>query len=80
VIRKLITALAATPAHVPLLFAPASFVIVVVLIVVTALAVITIAAIQIIIIIQFNSILIYVCANSTAQGPITKLARVNESK
>jgi hypothetical protein len=29
---------------------------------------------------QFNSILIYLCANSTAQGPITKLARVNESK
>jgi hypothetical protein len=27
-----------------------------------------------------NSILIYLCANSTAQGPITKLARVDESK
>jgi hypothetical protein len=26
----------------------------------------------------FNSILIYFCANSTAQGPITKLARVDE--
>jgi hypothetical protein len=27
-----------------------------------------------------NSILIYLCANSTAQGPITKLAQVNERK
>jgi hypothetical protein len=32
-----------------------------------------------IIIIQFNSILVYLCANLTAQKPITKLARVRRN-